>query len=66
MGFRAQGREDRRGMAVMFEYIFGSREYAIYVKVLGIPFPMGLYNRIVPDWLKVRLIRRDLARKRSE
>lgn len=49
----------------MFEYVFGSKRYALYVKVLGVSVPMGLYNRFVPESFKSWLIKREREQRRA-
>ncbi len=48
-----------------FEYVFGSKKYALYVTCYGLPVPMGLYDKFAPEAIKRDLLRRE-ARKYRE
>lgn len=48
------------------EYIFGSTKYLIWTRMGPFRVPMGLYNRLVPKWVKYALIRRDLRKRLKE
>jgi len=52
--------------AMMFEFIFGSTKYAIWVNCFGVPVPMGLYNRFVPERVKHYFLARERKLKKAD